>query len=241
MAPTVGTLFTNGTVITNGTLIANGTLNGTAPVPTRTGTTEWWEVKPHRGLDYFLVYGILGFFIFSFLGIVIVDMKRKSRTGELRETLGNLLGILIVLVKLPYYALHALAIWIANLFRKDENKRRPSDAVNLERDFNSQAIINRLASSHLRPEELESNRRKQEIMKSTTVEVTEKSDGKGKSASDPSTNNHTSTNVTNPDNALFIVGDNLVDVPLGGEGGMDFTPGSGTTAWSPEPGAKKQN
>ena len=54
------------------------------------------------------------------------------------------------------------------------------------------------------------------------VEVTEESAVKGKGAIDSSTNNRLpSTNATNPDNALFIVGDNLVDVPLGEEGGMD--------------------
>ncbi|KAJ3532246.1 hypothetical protein NM208_g8526 [Fusarium decemcellulare] len=98
-------------------------------------------------------WAILGIIAAIFFGIVIVDMIRKYRTGELQETGKNLLTIGGLILMLPFLIftprnLKRLWIWFTDLFRSEENKRRgkKKDAITLDKQFDSQAIIQRLGS-----------------------------------------------------------------------------------------------
>lgn len=111
---------------------------------------------PGRLSEKLLVAG-LGLFCFGFLiGLVLVDMRRKARTGELRETGYNLLWMLKQIPLLLWHLMLLIPwgvwwlwLWFTDLFRKEENKRRRKlkdmeQETGKERD--SAAIIARLAA-----------------------------------------------------------------------------------------------
>lgn len=110
-------------------------------------TTEWWQVNSTRTVDYFLVYGLLTFFLVSLTGIMLVDMHRKSRTGELQETGWNLLWILYFFAKLPCL-LFRRTTWaaFADLFRTEESKSERNTVV-VAAVRESQAVIDRLSTA----------------------------------------------------------------------------------------------
>ncbi|KAF4469839.1 hypothetical protein FALBO_3279 [Fusarium albosuccineum] len=110
-----------------------------SPLPDVSGTNFAWA--------------ILGIIAAVFFGIVIVDMIRKYRTGELQETGKNLLTIGGLILMLPFLIftprnLKRAWIWFTDFFRSEENKRRgkKKDAITLDKQFDSAAIIQRLAS-----------------------------------------------------------------------------------------------
>lgn len=112
-------------------------------------TTEWWQVNSTRPVDYFLVYGLLAFFLVSLTGIMLVDMHRKARTGELQEMGWNLVWILTFLAKLPCL-LFRRSTWaaLADLFRTEESKsERNSTVVVAAAVRESQAVIDRLSTA----------------------------------------------------------------------------------------------
>ncbi|KAF4977126.1 hypothetical protein FZEAL_6314 [Fusarium zealandicum] len=96
-------------------------------------------------------YAILGLILAAFAGIIVVDMVRKHRTGELKDTGENLLSLGVLILKLPFLLfspknMSALWIWFSDLFRKEENKRRGKgkEGISLDRQFDSVAVIERL-------------------------------------------------------------------------------------------------
>ncbi|KPM44615.1 hypothetical protein AK830_g1908 [Neonectria ditissima] len=112
-----------------------------------------WTVDPNSMTATALVYALLVFLFGGLFGIMLVDMYRKRRTGELQET-GHTLGSLAVLIfKLPVIIfsrknMSALWIWFTDLFRKEANKKRnkKKDDLTLNRAFDHNAVILRLAA-----------------------------------------------------------------------------------------------
>ncbi|KAK7416807.1 hypothetical protein QQX98_005000 [Neonectria punicea] len=113
-----------------------------------------WMVDPNSIAATVLVYGLLTLLFGALIGMLIVDMYRKHRTGELQETGHNLASIAVLIVKLPVIVFsrkNMSALWVlfTDLFRKKENKKRnkkKKDELTLNRAFDHNAVILRLAA-----------------------------------------------------------------------------------------------
>ncbi|KAK7423992.1 hypothetical protein QQZ08_008816 [Neonectria magnoliae] len=113
-----------------------------------------WMVDSNSMAATVLVYGLLILLFGALIGMLIVDMYRKHRTGELQETGHNLASIAVLIAKLPviiFSRKNMSALWVlfTDLFRKKENKKRKKkkkDELTLNRAFDHNAVILRLAA-----------------------------------------------------------------------------------------------
>ncbi|CAM1508564.1 Fc.00g054120.m01.CDS01 [Cosmosporella sp. VM-42] len=141
----------------------NGTFSAAAATASATATPtiarNKWEVDKNDLGACFIVYGILGFLFFAFLMVVLVDLMRKYRGGDLRKTMSGFGSLSTASVKIPCMIftkenLGGVWIGVSDIFRKDENKRRgrrKPEPVTFDRGVDSQAIIDKLSSRDLLP------------------------------------------------------------------------------------------
>ncbi|KAF7553930.1 hypothetical protein G7Z17_g3272 [Cylindrodendrum hubeiense] len=124
------------------------------PTPTSNTEKNPFVVDSDDVAATIIVYVIIAFCFGSLIGLVLVDMRRKHRTGELQET-GRTLGFLcLFILKAPFMLfsrknMSAVWVWFTDLFRSAENKKRKSkkdEAVSLDRKFDDDAIIQRLGT-----------------------------------------------------------------------------------------------
>ncbi|KAH6957983.1 hypothetical protein BKA56DRAFT_198441 [Ilyonectria sp. MPI-CAGE-AT-0026] len=145
-----------------------------------------------------IVYGILALCFGFLIGLVLVDMRRKYRTGDLQETVRNLGYLCLLLLKAPFMLfsrknMSAVWIWFTDLFRSAENKRGSKKAapISLDRQFDHNAIILRLGA-------------KPDVSGTETGTTTSDSDNKGVLVTGGEGSGDMSTSTSPPDMAPLV-------------------------------------
>lgn len=123
--------------------------NTSVPLPTGDGYPFEIDFLDMRSAIF--SYALLSIILVAFASMVVVDMIRKSRTGEFQESIKSIGYLTVILVKLPFLIfslknINIVWLWFTDFFRSEKNKKRGLKKPDIELGLitDSAAIIERL-------------------------------------------------------------------------------------------------